>query len=368
MPFVNEYEQRYKRAQALKAEQEADPLYQGYNSGAEAAQKTLAAKQIAEPKKSARMQALKEGIEFLDLKTKAAGKFATEDAITSEEARINAEYDALEQQQMQQGGGIGGLASYFQKTTPSQSATLQSQEVAQAPLPSPIAQPPQAQAPTQPSPYGEKRKTPFDPEEFVFKTREAARISEAAKEPARQIERQDKAIQPLNADFAKDYNDWTSTGKSSAAKNIELLETSRNELQKAIEEGDNTVSGRAISLLPDRAKPTKAITIRDNVRQAAQAALKAALGNNFTEKEGERIMNAAYNETLSPEENLKKIDLALKEIYSQVHAKDHKSKYFESTGTLQGYKSPEVEKYPVGSKREKNGQIWIKTEQGWVPQ
>ena len=59
----------------------------------------------------------------------------------------------------------------------------------------------------------------------------------------------------------------------------------------------------------------------------------------LSEKEGERIMNFAYDPTLSPEVNLSKIDAAIAELKQNELNNTAKAKYFESKGTLQGFKS-----------------------------
>lgn len=140
----------------------------------------------------------------------------------------------------------------------------------------------------------------------------------------------------LSKDYAKDYNDWTSSGKATVDKNLERLYSARAALKS-----DNTLTGGFRGMLPDNLRNItneKAITTRDDVRAAASSALKATLGPAFTEKEGERIMNQAYNEKLSPEANIEKLDAAIKEIETAKANQDAKAQYFEQNGTLAGFK------------------------------
>ncbi len=138
----------------------------------------------------------------------------------------------------------------------------------------------------------------------------------------------------VDKDYAKDYNDWTSTGRTSLDKNLERLKEAKSLLEK-----DKTLTGSLRGLAPDWVRNSTnedAIKTRDNVRAAAQGALKATLGSAFTEKEGERIMNQAYNEKLSPEANIEKIDAAIKELETNTLNNERKVKHFQKHGTLSG--------------------------------
>lgn len=138
----------------------------------------------------------------------------------------------------------------------------------------------------------------------------------------------------LDRDYAKDYNDWTSTSRNALDKNLQRLENAKAALQS-----DPSLTGSIRGTLPDFIRNTtneKAISVRDEVRAAAQGALKATLGSAFTEKEGERIMNQAYNEKLSPEENIRKIDQAIAELLANKSNNDKKAIYFQKNGTLNG--------------------------------
>lgn len=138
----------------------------------------------------------------------------------------------------------------------------------------------------------------------------------------------------LDRDYAKDYNDWTSTSRNALDKNLQRLENAKAALQS-----DPSLTGSIRGTLPDFIRNTtneKAISVRDEVRAAAQGALKATLGSAFTEKEGERIMNQAYNEKLSPEENIRKIDQAIAELLANKSNNDKKAMYFQKNGTLNG--------------------------------
>jgi len=138
----------------------------------------------------------------------------------------------------------------------------------------------------------------------------------------------------LDKDYAKDYNDWTTSSRNAALKNLERLKEAKAALEK-----DDTLTGPGRGLLPDVIRNytnENAILNRDKVRAAAQGALKATLGSAFTEQEGERIMNQSYNERLSPKANIDLIDKAIKEIEGNMFNSDTKAAYFQKNGTLDG--------------------------------
>jgi hypothetical protein len=147
----------------------------------------------------------------------------------------------------------------------------------------------------------------------------------------------------LDKEFAKDLNEYESGGRPALEKNLALLEKAKGELagmvaSKKDPRGVMGMGKRSTSRLADELKDENAVRIRNDVRAAAQGAMKAALGASFTEREGERIMNAAYDENLSPAENLKKIDLAINEVLSKKGSMETRAKHFRSAGgTLKGF-------------------------------
>jgi hypothetical protein len=140
----------------------------------------------------------------------------------------------------------------------------------------------------------------------------------------------------VDQDYAKDYLDWTTSGKPTLEKNLSLLEEARKEL--ASPEGSN-LSGRFIGRAPEILKSQDAIRVRDNVQQAAQGSLRAVLGAQFTENEGKRIMEKAFNPNVSPEENVKKLDTAIAELKAHARNADQKAAHYEKNGSLKGLKT-----------------------------
>ncbi len=142
-----------------------------------------------------------------------------------------------------------------------------------------------------------------------------------------------------DSEFAKDYNAWNTSGAGLVDKNLDKLREAKALLEKR--KGDLVgTSGRLTGRLPDALRSEESIAIRDKVQTAAQGALKATLGAQFTEKEGQRIMNQAFNEKLSPQENINRIDAAIVELENNKQRMANRAGYFEKHGTLTGWSSP----------------------------
>jgi len=164
----------------------------------------------------------------------------------------------------------------------------------------------------------------------------------------------------LDEDFAKDYNEWTSAGKAQAEKNLTKLKEAAQTLQN-----EDLVSGRLVGSLPNFLRTEKSKVAEQSVREAAQAALKAVLGAQFTEKEGERIMRNAFDPTLSEAENLKKVTATIKELEERIANQNSKSRFFEQNrGSLRGWKTPSIS--PTENEiRTINGKQYRKVQGGW---
>lgn len=136
----------------------------------------------------------------------------------------------------------------------------------------------------------------------------------------------------LDVSFAKDLDEWSSGGEATVDKNLNRLREARDKLASASD--DSNISGRFVGRLPNVLRPEDSIVVQQDVQAAALGALKATLGAQFTEKEGQRIMSIAYDPTLTPTENVKKIDAAIAELEASKQNKNAKAAEFMQAGTL----------------------------------
>jgi hypothetical protein len=75
----------------------------------------------------------------------------------------------------------------------------------------------------------------------------------------------------------------------------------------------------------------------DKVGEVVQRNLRAILGAQFTENEGNRLMARAFNPNLSAPENIARIAKLTKQIRSMAQAKQAAADYFDEHGTLRGF-------------------------------
>lgn len=152
-----------------------------------------------------------------------------------------------------------------------------------------------------------------------------------------------KAYEAVDRDYAKQYNDWTTTGRASYLKNRQLLEDAKNSLSNLSGGEKSSVSGKGTSffgkITGDFSRSEKSLQLENDVKQAAQSSLKAILGGTYTAGEGESVMNKAYDVRLPPEQNIKKIQRALDELDERAKAEEKKAKHFEKWKTLEGWES-----------------------------
>lgn len=136
--------------------------------------------------------------------------------------------------------------------------------------------------------------------------------------------------------FAKDYVTFINGGAADAAKSIEEL----REAATTLESGRKNVTGPLLGAMPTWARatvnPVSADT-QEAVEQTVQRSLRAILGAQFTEKEGERLIARAYNPRLEEATNAKRVRRLLTQLERALEAKQSAASYYEQNGTLAGF-------------------------------
>lgn len=132
-----------------------------------------------------------------------------------------------------------------------------------------------------------------------------------------------------------------------AAAGVDYITKDRDQYLNNINKIDNAIdilnkdnvmtSGRIVGRLPDFARTESSITARENIQSAIQETLRPTLGAQFTEKEGERIMNLQYNENLDEAENKKRALELKKFIEKKVKFSDDLYSYIEEKGSDKGF-------------------------------
>lgn len=141
----------------------------------------------------------------------------------------------------------------------------------------------------------------------------------------------------LDQSFAKDYNTFQSQGGfADAQKGIDQLE----EVSSLLSKGDD-LTGPFVGAMPmsirKRILPDSA-SIQQTVEEVVQRNLRLILGAQFTEKEGTRLIERAFDPSLSETENKKRVDRLLNQMKTALYSKQRSGEYFEKHGTLKGLK------------------------------
>lgn len=101
-------------------------------------------------------------------------------------------------------------------------------------------------------------------------------------------------------------------------------------------------TGPTVGKIPDRirsftAEGRAAIDVREKVEEVAQRSLRAVLGGQFAEKEGDKLVKRAFNPELYPADNAQRIDRLIQQIDTAARAKAAAGKYMDENGTLKGF-------------------------------
>lgn len=148
-----------------------------------------------------------------------------------------------------------------------------------------------------------------------------------------------KSISPMqkeiDKEFAKELVPWTSGLAADTAGNIVKIEN----VLKSLEAGE-ALTGPIIGQMPDFAMAflnPEAVASREAVEGVVQRNLKAVLGAQFTEKEGEKLIKRAYNPTLSGEENAARLRVLIEQMSVALQQKNEMVAYARKNGTLAGF-------------------------------
>jgi hypothetical protein len=155
----------------------------------------------------------------------------------------------------------------------------------------------------------------------------------------------------------KDYSQFISDGGFSG------LDRRINTLEKTISELEQTpnATGPIRGLLPDKVRAVtnpKAAAIKDRIAGLIQESARQILGAQFTEKEGEKLVQRAYNDQLAPAENIARAKAVLQELKDKASIKARQMKHIEEKGSLEGF---EIQESPSEVRRldPKTGRVAI---------
>jgi len=136
--------------------------------------------------------------------------------------------------------------------------------------------------------------------------------------------------------FGKDAVDYLGGGQAQIQANIKNL----NDKIRILKSGELNVSGPVIGNTPESiqsfANPA-ALSFIGDIRDIVFQSLREKLGAQFTEREGDRLVAAAFDQRLPEAENVKRLERLLKTIEGAASSKEAMIAHYREKGTLEGY-------------------------------
>ena len=146
----------------------------------------------------------------------------------------------------------------------------------------------------------------------------------------------------VDEDFAKEFPQLSASGLSSAARNAATIQTVLDKMGNT--EGMQ-LSGAGQALLGRMGRALfnpEAENVKGLVGQVVQQSLRETLGGQFAQKEGEALIQRAYDEALPPEMNAARLRALFMQLQSIAQSKQAMYDHVKERGTLEGYQGPLV--------------------------
>lgn len=142
-----------------------------------------------------------------------------------------------------------------------------------------------------------------------------------------------------NEDFQKQYVAWRSGEADEFFDNIKQLRQAIRVLRSG-----QQLTGAVYNRLPDLVKNAvnpQSANIRGDVEKVIQSSLRATLGAQFTQAEGDRFLARVYNPELPETMNATNVEAELNKIAALAKSREAMSRYYEENSTLKGYRPDE---------------------------
>tara|TARA_R110000796_G_scaffold8232_4_gene27291 strand:+ start:166 stop:1407 length:1242 start_codon:yes stop_codon:yes gene_type:complete len=142
----------------------------------------------------------------------------------------------------------------------------------------------------------------------------------------------------MDKKFAVTASEYLFDGKPQIQANLGNL----NEKINILEEGEQNVSGPVTGLLGDTVKgifAPEAASFLGDIRDVVFQSLREKLGAQFTEREGDRLVAAAFNPLLPEVMNIARLKRLYITIEEAARAKEEGVAYFNDNGTIKGYEA-----------------------------
>lgn len=183
---------------------------------------------------------------------------------------------------------------------------------------------------------GPQFKPPRTPAEEIRDAADKAAAVEGAKREVTGEITLTPAEEAVDKAFAKDFNDLIAQGGAAdVQKSLGQLKEARQILSSV-----DTASGPMVGLLPKFARDIvmpEGTNAQDLIEEVVQRNLRLVLGAQFTEKEGQRLIERAFNPRQEEQVNITRLDRLMGQIESALDAKLAAAEYYQQNGTLKGF-------------------------------
>lgn len=144
----------------------------------------------------------------------------------------------------------------------------------------------------------------------------------------------------VDKEIAGEWIAWTQGGGAEAASHLAQIEEVAAQLEAiASGQSEGNLTGKGIGVMTEYtpALVPEATAAREQVERVINRNLRLILGSAFTEGEGKRVLESAYNPHLDEAENAKRLRYLLVTMRAALEAKASQMAYFEQHGTLAGW-------------------------------
>ena len=149
-----------------------------------------------------------------------------------------------------------------------------------------------------------------------------------------------KGQEQYDRDFAKTLQAYDAAGGSSTVRaDLKNLKYALD----LVKSGKHNLSGSFVGKIPNFLEPympggNRRLSVLESVQAVVQKTLRVTLGAQFTENEGKRLIERAYNPNLPEKENARRVGILYNQIEEMAKAKEAAGKYFKShNGSMAGY-------------------------------
>lgn len=147
-----------------------------------------------------------------------------------------------------------------------------------------------------------------------------------------------------DAKMAQEYSEYVSEGRET--KNFDEIRKLEEALKAAEQKLGDSFIDRAQGMLPEGVRDIidpEDRAIEDRVKGQAIKTLKQLLGGQFTEKEGNRILDNTYNPRQKKSENIRRMKELIRTLYDVARSQKAAMDYFSKNGTIKGYEAPKID-------------------------